>query len=116
MRIAFVLLLAACGSSPPPHPDNEAATLGGWCDEIGAAMCVAMADACFSGNSSVANGCKETFGPNCVGGRAAEQPSGRTWGEAKICIAKLKSLSCEGLGAGIGSGSLAQYCQVKITP
>ena len=112
MKLVVLLLLAGCGAPIAAHNDNEAATLGAWCDEICAGMCTAMADACFSGNNSFANGCRETCAPGCLASRSRDASSGRTWGEAKQCLAKLKALSCEGLGAGIGSGSLAD-CQAK---
>jgi hypothetical protein len=110
MRV--LVFLAACATAPS-HPANEAMSLGAWCHEAGRAMCKALADKCFNGMDGVADGCNETVEAPCLAGRARDSSSGRTWGELDQCVAQMRSLTCEGLGAGMGSGSLAQSCAAR---
>ena len=106
------LLLIAC-SSVPKRASTDPIPLGEWCKQVGAAFCKATADRCFNGMSGVSDGCRDTFEPSCIAGRVAEGPSGRTGGDLDHCIAALAPLSCEGLGAGIGSGDLGTLCSVR---
>lgn len=114
MRAVLLLLLLTSGcATVPQHAASDPASLGTWCGQVGAAMCRALADRCFSGMSGVAEGCNDTIVGPCLAGRAAETPSGRSFGELDQCVAQIRSLSCEGLGAGLGSGALAQPCSAR---
>jgi hypothetical protein len=104
--------LFACASAPRRSP-TDAVPIGEWCQQVGDAFCKAMADRCFGGMSSVADGCRDTFKPSCLAGRAEDGASGRTGGDLDRCVASMRPLTCEGLGAGIGSGSLATFCAVR---
>jgi hypothetical protein len=76
-------------------------------------MCKSLADRCFNGMSAVADGCNDSIEAPCLAGRARDASAGRTYAELDQCIAQIRSLSCEGLGAGIGSGALSQYCSAR---
>jgi hypothetical protein len=110
--VRLILLVAACATAPS-HPAGDPVPLGTWCQQAGAAMCKSFADRCFNGLSAVAEGCNETFESSCLAGRPRDAATGRNYGELDQCVARIRSLSCEGLGAGIGSGALAQTCSVR---
>jgi hypothetical protein len=109
----IVLSLVGACASVPKHASSDPVPVGEWCDQVGAAFCKATADRCFNGMNGVADGCRDTFKPSCLAGRAADGPSGRTGADLDHCVAALKPLTCEGLGAGIGSGSLGTVCSVR---
>jgi len=104
-----MLCLGACAATPR-RADTDPVSLGDWCQRIGQATCGAMADKCFGGMSGFAGGCRDSFGPGCLAGRAASDPSGRSFGELSRCLQSLAALSCEGLGASVGSGSYGALC------
>jgi hypothetical protein len=105
-------LVVACASAPRRSP-TEAVPIGEWCQQVGNAFCGAMADRCFGCMNGVADGCRDTFRPSCLAGRAESGPSGRTGADLDRCIAAIRPLTCEGLGAGIGSGELATHCSIR---
>jgi hypothetical protein len=107
--ILLLALLAGC-ATVPKRPPTEPASLGDWCDQLGNAVCTAMADRCFGGMSGVADGCRQSFPAACLAGRAPTTPSGRTWGDVDNCRTTIRQQSCEGLGATIGSGQFSAQC------
>jgi hypothetical protein len=119
MRIAIVLLLAGCASGPRATPAATTAsgevTLGAWCARLSDEMCRALARACFGGNRDVQAGCVDSARVSCLAGRPSSLGAGRRPADLDGCIAALRGLSCEGLGAGIGSGALA-ICQAAAAP
>jgi hypothetical protein len=104
----LLLLVAGCASAPRPVPTTASGevTLSGWCDRVSTEMCGAMANQCFQGNRDVAAGCIDSARTGCVAGRDPAMSSGRTTTDLEHCTTQLRSLSCEGLGAGLGSGAL----------
>jgi hypothetical protein len=110
MRLLILLCAVAGCATVPAHVSTDPVPLGDWCREAGNAMCTSLADRCFNGMRGVAEGCNEQMSGNCLGGRSAATGSGRSWGELDQCVAQIRGLTCEGLGAGLGSGSLAQTC------
>jgi hypothetical protein len=76
-------------------------------------MCKSVGNRCFGGLSGFAQGCMDSFQPNCVGGRDTSAPSGRTQSDLDRCLARIDALSCEGLGASIGAGALGDLCSVR---
>lgn len=121
MRLAICLFLAACATAPRPLPPPTTASgevpLGYWCDRLSDEMCGAMARACFGGNGDFKAGCVDNSRVTCLAGRDPNPGAGRTPADLEACSSALEGLSCEGLGAGIGSGALA-VCQARaaITP
>lgn len=121
MRLAICLFLAACATAPRPLPPPTTASgevpLGYWCDRLSDEMCGAMARACFGGNGDFKAGCVDQSRVTCLAGRDPNPGAGRTPADLEACSSALEGLSCEGLGAGIGSGALA-VCQARaaITP
>jgi hypothetical protein len=117
-RALFVLTAAAAAAltacaTVPKHAGTDPVTVGAWCDDVGAVNCKAMADRCFGGLSGVAEGCRDSFRTTCLAGRASDTPAGRTYDELRRCTDYVASLSCEGLGAAVGSGTLSQLCAVS---
>jgi hypothetical protein len=106
------LALTACATAPARPDGKEAVTLGSWCAEVGAMHCNALAKRCFSGQTTVAAGCQQTFTPTCLGGRESGTATGRTYDDLRRCFAFIESLSCEGLGAATGSGAMREHCGV----
>ncbi len=108
----LMVLLAGCATAPQ-HAATDPATLGDWCDHVGTAMCTAMADRCFNGMAGFADGCRDSARPACLAGRSPDSSSGRTWGDLEHCRSTLSSLTCEGLGASVGSGQLSTQCAAR---
>lgn len=102
----------AC-SGTQVRDSNAPISLGDWCKTVSSKVCDLTAKACFNGMSGVADGCKDTAIPGCLAGRDPQMPSGRTGADLNACMAKLAPLTCQALGAGMGSGELS-ICSVNI--
>jgi hypothetical protein len=109
---ASLLCFAACATVPKRAPADPV-PLGAWCDDVGRHMCKSVGNRCFGGMSGFAQGCLESFQPNCLAGRDANAASGRTQSDLDRCLQHIDSLSCEGLGASVGSGALGEHCAVR---
>jgi hypothetical protein len=112
-----VMLLVGCASAPRAVPTTSSGevTLGGWCERVSSAMCDALAGQCFGGNRDVAGGCVDSARSGCLAGRDPSMSSGRTVAQLDGCVGQLRGLSCEGLGAGLGSGALST-CAAQAHP
>jgi len=107
---AVVLFVAACGATAPSVRPDGTVTLGDWCRETTREMCATLARQCFAGLGGVEEGCRDTAVSSCLAGRDAQMSSGRRADELTRCTSTIRAQSCEGLGAGIGSGALATTC------
>lgn len=85
-------------------------SLGEWCQQVSGKLCELTGSRCFGGIAGVADGCRNTAVPSCLAGRDPALPSGRQGADLDRCLAALAPLSCEQLGAGLGSGQLATFC------
>ncbi len=111
--LPFVMLVAVGCAAPLKHVGTDPVTIGDWCGEVGRTLCDSMASRCMNNLAGFADGCRDSFAPACAAGRPTDAPAGRTYDELHACVAHLDGLSCEGLGAGVGSGELKDRCGVR---
>jgi hypothetical protein len=117
MRVLLfaTLLLGACGATQHPQASGPV-PLDAWCRELGATYCSAIADRCLGGMAGAADGCRDSFLSSCLAGRAPATPSGRDHGELSQCVARVRGLTCEGLGAAMADPAFAAACAAKAPP
>lgn len=111
--LLFVVFTVAACAAPLKHVGSDPVTIGDWCGEVGRKLCDTMAARCMNNLAGFADGCRDSFAPACAAGRDGGAGAGRTYDELHACVAHLDGLSCEGLGAGVGSGELHEKCGVR---